>query len=116
MDWLNAHETARNEYLDSLVTPHGPVAPEVIKRVRDLWQQLCLQVKNCPLPITQPTDESAIQLAWDNGERYLEVEVFPAGGIHWYFRNRESQEVVGTESPVSSLPFEFFEKLRLQID
>jgi hypothetical protein len=109
---LGSAETAWNEYLNSLMIPQGPIAPEVISRVWDIWHQACVQVKDCPRPITQPTDEGAIQLAWDYGERYLDVEVFPAGGIHWYFRNRQSGEVVGTENPVSSLPLEFFEELR----
>jgi hypothetical protein len=73
-----------------------------------------VQVESCPFPITQPTDEGAVQLAWDDGEQYLEVEVLPGTGIQWYFRNRRTEEVLGTETPISSPPHEFFEKLRLQ--
>jgi len=103
-----------NRYLDSLKAPRGPIAPEVIARVRDILRKVRDEVENCGLPITQPTDEGAVQLAWDDGDQYLEIEVLPADRIHWYFRNRRSEEVLGTEDPLSSLPKEFFEKLRLQ--
>ncbi len=48
------------------------------------------------------------------GSNTFEVEVLPGAGIHWYFRNRQTEEVLGTENPISLLPYEFFEKLRLQ--
>jgi hypothetical protein len=103
-----------NLYLDSLKAPRGPIAAEVIAHVRGIMDNVRAEVANCRLPITQPTEEGAVQLAWDDGVQYLEVEVLPAGRIHWYFRNRRSQEVLGTEDSISCLPPEFFEKLRLQ--
>lgn len=103
-----------DRYLDSLTAPRGPISEEVIDRVRSLFANIRAEVENCRMPITQPTDEGAVQLAWDNGVEYLEVEVLPAGRIHWYFRNRRSEEALGTEEPLSSLPRQFFEKLRVQ--
>ena len=56
--------------------------------------------------------DGAIQLAWDNGQKYLDVEVLPDGNLHWYFRDRETGEVLGTEDePIQKLTPEFFSKL-----
>ncbi len=100
-------------YLKSITEPLGSVGSQLLGRVLGLWATLRRQVgPDCPLPITQLMGDGAIQLAWDNGRKYVDVEVLPDGNFHWYFRDRDTGEVLGTEDePIQKLAPEFFSKL-----
>jgi len=105
-------EFAWENYLKSFAASSDPVAGRMLETVRAIWGQIKERIANCPLPITQPTAEGAIQLAWDTGGLYLDVDVLPQGGVHWYFRDRVTNEVLGTdEEPLETLPSTFFDKL-----
>jgi len=107
-----ATEFAWDEYLKSTTAPRGPFEPEAVERVRSIWRSISARGEHRGIPITQPTSEGAIQLAWDNGREYLEVEVLPHNGMNWYFRSRITNEVLGTDDePVAELPAAFFERL-----
>ncbi len=106
-------ECAWENYLKSFGASDGPAKGRMLETVHMIWQQIKERIANSPLPITQPTAEGAIQLAWDSGGKYLDVDVLPQGGVHWYFRDRVTNEVLGTdEDPVETLPPTFFDKLR----
>ena len=74
---------------------------------------MCLRTgRSCPLPITQLTGDGALQLAWDNSRRYIDVELLKDGKVHWCFRDRDSEESLGTsDDPIADLPEVFFERL-----
>jgi hypothetical protein len=44
-------------------------------------------------PLTQLASSGAIQLAWDTGRFYLDIDVFPDGRHQWFFRDRTGGEV-----------------------
>jgi len=50
-----------------------------------------------PTPLTQLTNMNAVQLAWDSGRYYLDIDVFPDGTLQWFFRDRSSNELDGTD-------------------
>ncbi len=105
-------EFAWEKYLKSFAASGDPVAGRMLETVRVIWRQIKERIATCPVPITQPTAEGAIQLAWDSGGLYLDVDVLPQGGVHWYFRDRVTNEVLGTdEEPLETLPSTFFDKL-----
>ncbi len=107
------HSIPWQAYLKSITEPLGSVGSQLLGRVLGLWESLRRRLgPDCPLPITQPMGDGAIQLAWDNGQKYLDVEVLPDGNLHWYFRDRETGEVLGTEDEsIQKLTPEFFSKL-----
>lgn len=100
-------------YLKSITAPQGDAGSELLRRVLTFWETLSHRVTpDCPLPITQPTRDGAIQLAWNSGQKYIDIEVLPDGNFHWYFRDRETGQVLGTEDdPVEKVAPEFFAKL-----
>jgi hypothetical protein len=101
-------------YLRSITRPIGVFSVEHIDHVRRLWNQILERNDlRFPLPLSQPTnDGGGIQLAWDNGSQYIDVEITPEGLFHWYFRDRATGEVLGTlDQPVDVLENAFFDKL-----
>lgn len=56
------------------------------------------------VPLTQLTGEGAIQMSWDSGRYYFDVDVFP-DGLEWFFRDRETKQIEGTDDErVPKLP------------
>jgi hypothetical protein len=102
------------DYLDGLSRPRGGISFTHVSKVKQLWDTLGDRLgQRLPLPLTKPTSSGAIQLAWDAGRYYVEIDVLPAGELEWFFRDRESKEVDGTdEDPVVGLPPELVERLK----
>ena len=65
----------------------------VLALMEQLRQRLGCQVK---VPLTQPTVDGAIQLAWDAGRHYLDIDVFSDGTIQWFYRDRQTKELDGS--------------------
>lgn len=69
-----------------------------LSRVRQVWKQIRDHVgPRLGLPVTQSTVEGAVQLYWDTGSKYLEVDVYADGTVHWFYKNRMSGERDGTD-------------------
>jgi hypothetical protein len=101
-------------YLERLQYPPGRFSITHVQAVVRLWGELKAQLgADLSPPLTQPTGDGAIQLAWDDGEHYLEIEVLPDARFHWYFRDRLTNQTAGTEQPVDRLPPELTQRLRL---
>ena len=96
-------------YLRSITEPFGLFSIEHVARLRRVWGEIVRRVGAfCPLPITQSTGDKSLQLAWDNGLQYVDIEITPEGFFHWYFRDRNSGEVLGTgDKPMSTIADEF---------
>lgn len=102
------------DFLHGLEKPTGRFDVKHVNAVRDLWRTLSFRLGiGLPVPLTQTTDE-AIQLAWENGRHYFDVEIYPDGSLEWFYRDRESGEVEGTEDERSMKPTNaFFNRLNL---
>jgi hypothetical protein len=56
-------------------------------------------------PIALPQEDGSVHLAWDNGPLHLEVDLFQDGTIEWFYRNRKTNELDGTDDErASGLP------------
>ncbi len=64
------------------------------------------------IPTTNPGDAGSLQLSWDDGEKYLEIEILKDKRVHWFFRNRGTDERLGTQESEAVVPDEFFERFR----
>lgn len=72
--------------------------PHHLSRVRQVWEHIRDHVgPRLPLPVTQPTPDGAIQLYWDDGNKYLEVDVYADGTLHWFYKDRAGSERDGTD-------------------
>jgi hypothetical protein len=99
-------------YLTSITEPMSVFSAEQVGMVKGVWRQACELMGDCPVPITQAGGEGSLQCAWDNGEKYIDIEATVQRGFHWYFRDRRTGEVRGTsDQPVAYVAVEFFEKL-----
>lgn len=51
-----------------------------------------------PRPTAIPDESgSAIHLAWDRGDHHLEIDMASNGSFEWFYRNRRTNEIDGTE-------------------
>jgi hypothetical protein len=92
-------------YLDGLPTVDSSICGAHIEKVKELWHALRRMIGvQIPVPTTAVTSDGAIELAWDNGEEYIDVDVLPDGAVHWYYRHRGKGTTDGTsEEPDPSL-------------
>lgn len=102
---LSSREMAWQEFVSGL-QESGSICAEQILEVRKFWRQLTNVFGiSAPLPITQPTDEHAIQLAWNSSSEYLDIEFLPKNKVNWFYRNRKTGEILGTdEEPIIEIP------------
>ena len=100
-------EQSWKEFLDRLRRPRGPATVKHIAAVRQIWDMLRFALgTRLPLPLTQSTHRGAIQLAWDAGRHYVEIDVLSDGRVEWFYRDRETNTLDGTEDePVAIIPY-----------
>lgn len=104
-------------YLDTITRPHGEHSPAHVTEVKRLWKNLRRELGDrLPLPLTQTTGSGSIQLAWDAGRFYVEIDVRPSGELEWFFRDRVNNELDGTEDePISEVSPDLLRRLSLVI-
>jgi hypothetical protein len=104
-------------YLDELPDQNHRVRPEHVSAVRSFWSAAKGRLGfSLPVPVTQPTSEGAIQLVWDRGRHYIDVDVFADGHIAWFYKNNETGSRAGTDEElvtVDDLPQGLLQRLRL---
>ena len=100
-------------YLERLKSPLGLFRPAHVRRVEGIWDAVRARLPApVPLPFTQPTAGGAIQIAWYSPRYSVEVDVLPDGRLDWFFRDRTTGVLAGTDDePVAELPPEFFSRL-----
>lgn len=99
-------------YLISITEPIGFFSVEQVENLKRVWVQACEQMGACPVPVTQAGDEGVLQFAWDNGEKYIDLEATREGGFYWYYRDRGTNEVAGTsDQAIAQIDPDFFGKL-----
>lgn len=70
-----------------------------------------------PLPTVQVTNEPAVIMAWDSGEQYIDIEIHPNGEYDWFYRNRVTREIAGTEDVrEQTVGGKFIRKLKKVLD
>lgn len=78
------------------------------------WIYLKKKIRNLGDPLTQITSEGALQFAWDKDGNYLDIDIYPNGHIAWFYRNRFTREVEGTEDELlPSISEEIIYKLKV---
>jgi hypothetical protein len=104
-----------SQFLDSLTFPSGPLAPEHVGEVRKIWTVLLDQLGfRLRLPMTQLTPDGAIQLSWDSGRHYVDIDIHPDGSLAWFYRDRTTGALDGTEEDtLISLPNDLLARLTL---
>jgi hypothetical protein len=94
------------EYLNILVRK-GLFSVHHISCVTSLRGKLERAIgKALPDPITQDAEDGALQMCWNYERRLMEIDVYEDGRYQWFFKNRETGEVAGSEEPLHDLLFE----------
>ncbi len=111
---ISKHELPWHSFLARLVTQYPNLSSEHVAYVQILWRKFTIVTGGgLPLPITYPTEEGSIQLAWNKADEYLDIEVFRDRRISWYYRNRiESTSESSGDDPVRVIPNRFFRHLK----
>jgi hypothetical protein len=101
-------------YLESLKHPRGEMSTVHVDAVRWLWKMLSREIgMGIRPPLTQVTGDDVIQLAWETGQLYFDIDVFPDGTLAWFFRDRASGTAEGTEDEhLTSIPPEAIRRLK----
>lgn len=93
--------TEWNDYLNNIVDQD---ATTIIKA---LWEQAVEIVKPKTLmaPSAAPLEDGhyIYILAWDNEEHHVEIEITNNGGLDWFYRNRKTDELAGSEDPIKEM-------------
>lgn len=114
--------TPWHDFLRSLEQPIGRFAPAHIETIEKLWDRLRMAFPTLPFPVTGPTaDGVTIQMSWDLGRRnaagrpihHIDVDVLANGMYEWFYRNRHSGALDGSEDPIYDLPPLFFTAMEL---
>ncbi len=102
-------------YLDRLPEEGVGITSQHVATFREFWKGLNVRLQaRLPLPVTQPTDSGAIQLAWNRGSYCVEIDLYQDGSYDWFFRDRKCNVIDGNpNSRASGLPKRFVERLRL---
>lgn len=67
-----------------------------------------------PVPTALPSEDGSMHLAWDRDQHHLDVDLFPDGSFEWFYRNRLTDELDGTdEGRVLGMPEALARRLRL---
>lgn len=84
-----------------------------LSRVRETWKRIREHVgPRLAMPVTQQTPEGAIQLYWDTGSKYIEVDVYSDGTLHWFYKDANSGERDGTDDErVRGVPGHLLDRL-----
>lgn len=95
---LAVRESEWLKFLFGLVDA-GYVSESQVSHVRAFWEELKNRIgRPLRLPITMPAGDGSIQLAWSTKEHYLDIDMFADGSYEWFYRNRFTDELDGTEN------------------
>ena len=98
-------------FIDQLVG-HGTITQAHAERVRSVRASVIeAATRALGLPLTQRTASGAVQLAWNVGARYLEVDVL-TDGVEWFFRDRSANVIDGNEESVEAVPEALLKRAR----
>jgi len=86
-------------YLAELPFNDPSIAAAHVEQVEKFWATAAGRLGFClPAPLTQPTVDGTIQLVWDRGRHYIEVDIHPDGGLEWFFKNSETGVRAGSDA------------------
>lgn len=82
------------------------------ERVQSTWLYLTTAIPTIRIPYagTSP-DEQSFFFVWDNGNYYIELEIL-SDSFEWFYRNRLTNELAGSEHSVESIEEVLLEYLR----
>ena len=89
----------------------GRFSDKQIVLARELFASLRAVQKE--VPVTGPTESGSLQMYWDTGSRYLEIEILVDATLQWFFRDRQSELTAGTERPIAALGSDFAKYLKM---
>ena len=65
-----------------------------------------------PLPAVLPRSDNSVRLVWETRRLHLEADIFDDQTMEWFFRDRQSGEIAGTDDePHAFIPIEFRQRL-----
>ena len=95
---LGKREPAFLGFLNVLVV-EGKISKGHREEILRIWYMVSKKIPRIHDPMVQIVGE-AIQLCWDRYDSYFDIEVYANGTFQWFYRNRITKEVDGTEDDV----------------
>lgn len=99
-----AEETAWLKYLAALTasTPAARIAERLWGETRR--KILAMTGRRLGVPVTIRGDDASLHLAWDVGHHHVDVDVLSDGSLEWFYRDRSSEILDGTEDACGASP------------
>jgi hypothetical protein len=102
VDWLvapKAAELSRQHPRDFLMRStaqrlerENRVTAKIAQGLFSTWLEVRRQNPEVTLPLTQVTEDGTVQMAWQIGPRYVDIEVHGPNELEWFFQDRSSGE------------------------
>lgn len=108
-----AEETRWHEYLAALALRQPAATAAQLRAAGRLWSTARAH-GGAPLlpPITTPSEDGTLRLAWNNAALYLEVTFDAAGRAEWFYRDTRAGTFEGTEDEwLDAVPERVFDLL-----
>ena len=78
------------------------------------WINAQQAVGTLPVPMAIPSEDGSMHLAWDRDEHHLDVDLHGDGTYEWFYSNRITDELDGTdEDRVSGMPADLASRFRI---
>jgi hypothetical protein len=107
-------EQRLREYLRNLTTQEIGLSDQHAREVRRFWEFLNFVMDDLMLPIALPGGELGFSFVWNSKEVNITIEIGQDGTFDWFFRDKLSDEILGTENEhLPCLPPELCRKLYL---
>jgi hypothetical protein len=80
------------------------IPQEFSDSVRTVWGRICEAKPNAAVPSAFMTDDDMFTLSWTSSRYLFTCVIDPAERVDWFFFDRETNKMEGTEHPVEELP------------
>lgn len=94
------------------------ITPAHITTVKRFLGNLREQYHLLPVPVVAVSDGDddgvTVNFSWDTGALFLDFNVFENGSFHWFFRDRRTKELDGTDDdPAKAITDDIKRRLEL---
>jgi hypothetical protein len=88
-----------HDYMKNLTSKPVGLSSQRQAAVFGLWSKLTRLIgPDIPPPIAGPGGELGFHMAWNQNDFYLDIEIAEDGSFEWFYKNRATGEVRGSDN------------------
>jgi hypothetical protein len=89
------------------------VTSKVAQGLFSTWLEVRRENPEAPLPLTQVTEDGTVQMAWQIGPRYVDIEIHGPNELEWFFQDRSVGQYASSGESPTRFTDTLSERLRL---